>query len=265
MATARGLLQPKRSSSAYFLFCQDHRRILKEELANQDAESKACANKMAALARLSGRNWKALTQEQQRPYCERAAALREQHLAEMKEFKSAGGVYVPSRRRARDCIARPTKKRKEEREKEEREKGSRPRKPSGGAFGVYLSDHRMELKRELPVSATLGALNRLAGQRWKALSAQERSLYEERYRSMRSQYGDLMQQFSAAEERYKAFQATARPLLGELSPWSSWAQNKRAREKMSANKRSLQEEFAVVQLDDLAYPSVTQPLAPIAP
>lgn len=263
MATARGLLQPKRSVSAYLLFCQDRREAFEQEIVSQDSQSKPSTNKVAAIARLSGQRWKALTPEQLRPFRERAAALRERHLAEMQDFKSAGGVYVPSRRRARDCIAKPTKRRKEDRDKEK----ARPRKPSGGAFGVYLSDHRAELARELPVSATLGALNRLAGQRWKALSAQERSLYEERYRSMRSSYSDLMLQYSAAEERHRALQATARPrpLLGEASPWSTWAQNKRAREKMSANKRSLQEEFAVVQLDDLAYPVARQPLAPIAP
>lgn len=51
-------------------------------------------------------------------------------------------------------------------------------KPAGGAYGVYMSQHHEESMKGLPAGSKCTAISKIGGERWKALSAQDKGKYE---------------------------------------------------------------------------------------
>jgi len=78
-----------------------------------------------------------------------------------------------------------------------------PKKVTGGAFGRFLTEKRPALLEECkgkPASAVV----KLASERFKALSEDERAIYEEKYKQAKQQYEKDLESFLAAGGEKKA-------------------------------------------------------------
>ncbi|KAL9229978.1 hypothetical protein vseg_005382 [Gypsophila vaccaria] len=71
---------PKRPLSAYFLFLEDFRKTYKEE----HPDSKG----IKELAKDAGAKWKAMTDEERKPYVDKAAELKAGHEKAMEEYNA---------------------------------------------------------------------------------------------------------------------------------------------------------------------------------
>merc|ERR1711920_592510 len=64
----------------------------------------------------------------------------------------------------------------------------KPKRPAGGAYGVYVAHHRSEIHKSLPAGSTVAAVSKIAGERWKALSAKDRQKYEDEYKVKKTKF-----------------------------------------------------------------------------
>ena len=71
--------KPKRSKSAWLLFCDDKREGVSNDLGTK---------KMGDVTKKMGLMWKELTEEERKPYEEQAAKERENYLAEMEKYNA---------------------------------------------------------------------------------------------------------------------------------------------------------------------------------
>ena len=54
--------------------------------------------------------------------------------------------------------------------------GEQPKKPAGGAYGVWLAEHRAELQKEVGPGKPASEVAKLAGARFKEISAEEKAI-----------------------------------------------------------------------------------------
>ncbi|XP_073012039.1 high mobility group B protein 7-like [Typha latifolia] len=74
---------PKRPPTAFFIFMDDFRKIYKE--ANPDSK------KVAAAAKEGGEKWKSMTEEEKKPYLEKAAERKAEYDKAVEELNSGNG------------------------------------------------------------------------------------------------------------------------------------------------------------------------------
>ena len=66
-----------------------------------------------------------------------------------------------------------------------------PKKPVGGAFGCYLAKHRQEFMQQCKGQPAT-AVSKMAGEKWKALSAAEKKPFEDEYALKKKAYDEAM-------------------------------------------------------------------------
>merc|ERR1712079_423195 len=82
--------------------------------------------------------------------------------------------------------------------KEAKNAEGKPKKPTGGAYGVYLSHHRVEIHKSLPAGSKVTAVSKVAGQRFKALSEQDKKKYESEYQEKKKKYDEELKAWREA-------------------------------------------------------------------
>merc|ERR1719265_269577 len=82
-----------------------------------------------------------------------------------------------------------------------------PKKPTGGGYGCYLAKHREALTKECE-GKPVTAVTKLAGERWKALTPEEKRPFEEEYEAKKAAYQEAMKDYTPpanpTEEQEKA-------------------------------------------------------------
>merc|ERR1712146_878603 len=71
-----------------------------------------------------------------------------------------------------------------------------PKKPAGGAFGVWLAENRASITKSLPAGHKITDVTKAAGEQWKKLSDATKKPYEEKFQKKQAEY-------KAALEEYK--------------------------------------------------------------
>merc|ERR1712048_563088 len=74
----------------------------------------------------------------------------------------------------------------------------KPKKPAGGAYGVYMAHHRDEIMKGLPAGSKITAITKTGGERWKALSAKEKEKYEAEYQTKKAKYEEELKAWKEA-------------------------------------------------------------------
>eukprot|EP00933_Yihiella_yeosuensis_P028501 TRINITY_DN2232_c0_g1_i2.p1 TRINITY_DN2232_c0_g1~~TRINITY_DN2232_c0_g1_i2.p1 ORF type:complete len:310 (-),score=128.85 TRINITY_DN2232_c0_g1_i2:344-1204(-) len=164
--------QPKKAVSSYWLWLAENRA----EIAKKVGSSK-CSD----VAKAAGEMWKALPEAKKAPFEQKAAAAKEEYEKAMAAFKEQGGTPA----------ARKSKKDKEEKQKKKVKDENAPKKPVGGAYGVYLAEKREEIKQSLPKDHKITDVAKKAGELWKKVCESE---------AERKKYQDL---FDAKSEAWK--------------------------------------------------------------
>eukprot|EP00933_Yihiella_yeosuensis_P028502 TRINITY_DN2232_c0_g1_i3.p1 TRINITY_DN2232_c0_g1~~TRINITY_DN2232_c0_g1_i3.p1 ORF type:complete len:294 (-),score=124.31 TRINITY_DN2232_c0_g1_i3:352-1233(-) len=156
------LEQPKKAVSAYWLWLAENRA----EIAKKVGSSK-CSD----VAKAAGEMWKGLPEAKKAPFEQKAAAAKDEYDKAMAAFREQGGVPA----------ARKSKKDKEEKQKKKVKDENAPKKPVGGAYGVYLAEKREEIKQSLPKDHKMTDVAKKAGELWKMVcdSESEKKKYQD--------------------------------------------------------------------------------------
>jgi len=171
--------QPKKPMTAFFLYLEEHRPSIVEKLGQE-------AKVRGIIAKTAGEQWRNLAAEIKAPYEKKAAAAKAEYDAALESFKQTGGEVV--RKRKADKDAKPKKDK------------DAPKKPSGGGYGVFLSENREKIVKSLPAgSNVISDVAKTAGAQWKALSGDEKKPYEEKYAEKMKEYQVAMEEYSKAQ------------------------------------------------------------------
>jgi hypothetical protein len=168
--------QPKKAQTAYFMWLNEHRAEISKEIGS---------SKIPEVARKAAEKWKALSTEEKKSYEDRAAKAKVEYDEAMRAFKEGGGVVV-------------RKSKKDKASKKNKKDPNAPKRPAGGGYGVYLAQHREEIKKVMPADHKITDLAKVAAARWKALNEEEKKVYEEKYKAKNEEYKTALAEYKAA-------------------------------------------------------------------
>ena len=159
--------KPKKSLTAYVLYCGEKRSKLKEEQPDLT---------FAEVGKELGRLWRELSQDEKQPFSDKAKELKTEYDVAIKKYKEEHPDSSDDEKRSR-------KKRKTGKGKKGKKgkKGSRkkkdknaPKRPKTG-FMFFSQDMRSIVKQEKP-DATFAETGKLLGERWGNASPEDRKV-----------------------------------------------------------------------------------------
>merc|ERR1719311_1537628 len=101
----------------------------------------------------------------------------------MAAFLAAGGE------KTKGTVALRSEKRKaKEGGLKKKKDPNAPKKPVGGAYGVFLAENRATIVKSLPAGHKITDVTKAAGEQWKALSDAAKKPYEEKFLKKQEEY-----------------------------------------------------------------------------
>ena len=104
------------------------------------------------------------------------AAIKNARLA----FKRKRAAAKEAKVKMANAAKRATEQKKDAVQAKRATLGEKPRRPAGGAWGMYIADHREEIRRSLPADHKITDVTKAASEKYKALTDTERQHYEEK-------------------------------------------------------------------------------------
>lgn len=151
--------------------------------------TKACAGeKITAVTKMAGEAWKKLSPKLQQPFQKKYDDAKAKFEKEMEAFLAAGGEKQKGARALR------SEKRKAKDGKKQKDPNA-PKRPAGGAYGVYLAENRAKIVKSLPAGHKVTDVSKKAGQDWKALSETAKKPYEAKYQKKQKEYVAAMEEY----------------------------------------------------------------------
>merc|ERR1712066_507078 len=144
--------------------------------------------KASAISTLAGAEWKKLTEAQKAPYAKKCETAKSQYDKEMEAFLAGGGV------KEKGVAALRTEKRKAKDGKKKKDPNA-PKRPAGGAYGVWLAENRAKIVSALPQDHKITDVTKAAGAQWKALSDSAKKPYEAKYAKKQEEYEKAMEEY----------------------------------------------------------------------
>merc|ERR1712061_29451 len=155
--------------------------------------TKACEGKKAsAISQMAGEAWKKLNDADKKPYQDKYEVVKAQYEKDMAAFLEAGGTKSKGLRALR------SEKRKERGAKKKAKDPNRPKKPAGGAYGVFLAENRAKIVSSLPKDHKMTDVAKAAGVQWKALSDAAKKPYEDKYKKKQADFVKAMEVYKKA-------------------------------------------------------------------
>merc|ERR1711870_64190 len=139
----------------------------------------------------AGAEWKKLTEAQKAPYAQKYESVKAQYDKDMEAFLSGGGV------KEKGAAALRTENRKANDGKKKKDPNA-PKRPVGGAFGVWLAENRPKIVSSLPQGHKITDVTKAAGEQWKALSDAAKKPYEAKYAKKQEEYVKAMEEYKKA-------------------------------------------------------------------
>jgi len=170
-------VQPKKPvGGAYGQFMNEKRAEFQKELVGQKASE---------VSKLCSERWKKLSDAQKAIYQKKYDAVKEKYQKDLEAFEKAGGVKE-----------KVTRKGKDEKVKGKKVKDpDAPKRPGGGAYGVFLAENRDAIIKTLPKGYKVTEISKAAGAKWKALSEKEQKPYQEKYQKKNEEYKAAMEEY----------------------------------------------------------------------
>ena len=184
--------QPKKpAGGAYGCWLAEHRAELQKEVGPGKPASE--------VAKLAGARYKTLSEDTKAVYQKKFEAAKVKYEADMAAFLEAGGEKKSTKRKA-------------EKSSKPKKDPAAPKKPAGGAFGCFLSKNRAAFTEECK-GQPVTAVTKLASDRWKALSEDEKKIYQADYEAKKAEYEEAMKSYvplpSADDEAEKPVAKTS--------------------------------------------------------
>jgi hypothetical protein len=129
----------------------------------------------------------------QRQYDANLAAYKKAMEEADAAFKAGGGVTEKKRKRLEEEAAKMKEK-----------DSNSPKKPVGGAYGVYLAANREAIEKALPADHKITDVAKAVGTKWAAVSDTEKMPYQRQYDANLAAYKKAMEQKVAASPAKKA-------------------------------------------------------------
>ncbi|XP_063939559.1 high mobility group B protein 6 [Daucus carota subsp. sativus] len=206
-------LKPKHPVSAFFLFMNERRADLVAEKKN-----------VLEVGKITGEEWKNMTEKEKAPYEEMAKKNKNQYLQQMEVYKKKKDEEAASLQKEEEELSKIQKqeamqllKKKEKTEnlikktKEERQKKQKgekkivdPNKPKrpASSFLLFSKEARKTISEERP-GINNSTLNALISVKWKEISHEEKQLWNEKAAGAMEAYKKEMEEYNkttAAEE-----------------------------------------------------------------
>ncbi|KAL4353206.1 hypothetical protein GQ457_06G037840 [Hibiscus cannabinus] len=206
----RDPLKPKQPMSAFFLFSNERRTTL---VAEEKCKS------VLDVAKITGQEWKNMTEEQRRPYEEMAKKKKEKYMEEMEVYKQMKEEEASSLLKQEEETMKLHKqealqllKKKEKTDniikktKEKRQKSkpasdpNKPKKPAS-SFLLFSKEARKTLVQERQ-GINNSTLNALISVKWKELSEEERNVWNGKAAEAMEEYKKKLEEYNnkCAEE-----------------------------------------------------------------
>merc|ERR1719265_2134954 len=175
------LEQPKRPvGGAYGIFMNERRSEFMDACKGQA---------VSAVSKMGGEAWKKLTATQKAPFQKKYVEAKAKFDKDMAAYLAAGGEI------AKGARAQRTEKRKAK--AKQKKDPNAPKKPFGGAYGVFLAENREKITKSLPEGSNKTTdVTKAAGEQWKKLSEKAKMPYQDKY-------DKKMKAYFVAFEEYK--------------------------------------------------------------
>mmetsp|Transcript_7905 Transcript_7905/g.23451 ORF Transcript_7905/g.23451 Transcript_7905/m.23451 type:complete len:283 (-) Transcript_7905:97-945(-) len=139
---------------------------------------------VSAVSKLAGVAWKALGEKER-------AVYEQQYKEASEKFKAF--------KESDDYVA-PEKKAKKEKGKKAAKDKDAPKKPVGGAYGIFCNERRGEFKTQAEAAGdkSFGGGAKIASGVWKGLADAEKAKYEKKYKAAKAKYDKDMAEYKAS-------------------------------------------------------------------
>lgn len=183
---SKAVEEPKKPPSGYWLWLAENREGISKS---------ASSTKGSVVAKLAGEKWAALPDEEKKPYLAKAEQAKADYVKAMDAFKASGGE--PGARRREKAEAKKGRATKKARKAADEASG-KPKKAMSAYF-LWLNENREQNVKEAGTS-NLGAVAKLAGEKWKGMSADQRKVYEDKAAKLKAEYEKEMAAWKAKQE-----------------------------------------------------------------
>lgn len=172
------LEQPKKvTGGAFGRFLSEQRPALQKE----------CAGKpVTAVVKLASERYKALSDSEKSDWEKKYKDAQAQYEKDMEAFLAAGGEKAAIKRKSNDDNGASKKQKKDP---------DAPKRPAGGAYGCFLAKHRETFTKECE-GKPVTAISKLAGERWKELSDEDKTPFEKEYVAKFAAYQAAMKDYT---------------------------------------------------------------------
>jgi len=127
-------------------------------------------------------------------YEKQAADAKAKFEKDVVAYKEAGGVVGQAKAEKKEA-----KQEKADKKAKKLENADKPKSPAGGAFGVWLKETRPEIMKSLPAGSKCIAVAPVASSRWKAMTAQDKKPWEEKYQVVSAKYKEEIKAWKEAK------------------------------------------------------------------
>ncbi|RLN08366.1 high mobility group B protein 6-like [Panicum miliaceum] len=197
--------KPKQPMSAYFVYSQDRRAALVAEKKN-----------VPEIGKITGEEWKNMTEAQKAPYEEVAKKQKEEYQKQMEVYKQKKieeatslekeeeeqkkimkqeALQLLKKKEKADNIIKKTKE-KRQKKKQENADPNRPKKPAS-SFILFSKEARKQLLEERQ-GINNSTLNALISVKWKELSGEERQMWNDKAAPAMAAYKKEMEEYTKA-------------------------------------------------------------------
>jgi len=194
------------AGGAFGQFLNANRKALSEKAGQEGLKGVAAVSKAASQA------WKELSDADKVPY---EAKFKEAQAA-YEAYKKSDGFVAPVKKEKKNKKGKDGKKQKKDPEA--------PKKPVGGAYGIFSAEKRADFTKAVEAKGEkgFGPVAKMTSEAWKAVCAEEKKPYEERFAKAKEEYKVAFAAFKekkAAEEPKKEEQATpSKAKAGKKAP-----------------------------------------------
>ncbi|XP_023522074.1 high mobility group B protein 6-like [Cucurbita pepo subsp. pepo] len=217
----RDPLKPKQPMSAFFLFSNERRGSLFAENKN-----------VLEVAKITGEEWKNMTEEQRGPYEEMAKKKKEKYMQEMEIYKQKKeeeaanlkkeeeeqmklqkheALLLLKKKEKTETIIKKTKEERQKKRKEGKKNvdPNKPKKPAS-SYILFSKEARKVIMEEKP-GVNNSTVNALISVKWKELSEGERKMWNDKaaeameaYKKEVEEYNKTVAETTKGEEEEKA-------------------------------------------------------------
>jgi len=176
---------PKKPQTAYFLWLTENRERIKQE--NPDVKAGP------AIVKLAGSKWAAMTDDQKKPYQERAVEAKKQYEIDFAKYKESAEYTqhqerVEQFKRVRDSAEKPKSGKKKQ-----KFDPNAPKKPPS-AFDCFAEQMRADVDQKLSFTAQTAALRT----QWRGMSAEQKAPYIAGAKKCKEAYKESMNKYLAS-------------------------------------------------------------------